>query len=721
VESLAGLSLDFIDDPGIIRDVSIPDHIKKVASSTRAITSRDFDTMSESDFGVVFLTKHGHHIPKYPIHDKFHTWAAIVAFDKTAMKLPPAARSIAATFIKRACELHGVDYPEYMNSIVDDNAWNNIYDIGNPPKLASHLLDAIEEAMLDNMTPAQRVAFRDKQDLSSDPGRVIDHKSLDAVLSIPGGPREAANQDSLEAVFDTSMNPHAALDAQQQMLLELQGTKTAADIRSIRTIARRGIPIVVGAGLTVAGAKAYDESMEELNRARLIEEYEKQVNIGLGKQASSILSNNPDGVIKQRMIEKHAHQFPDSDFALVVNGERHYPLYTPELVKQASSFFEENQELMSPEYRSQFARKLAAKNREENMHDKYCGEGYGNQLESQLHMRKQCLADKVAHIVLDVLYEKRASMSPENFAQNLERFDRENGLDGQWDRLIYDPYSATFSEKRANLDYFYEQDGMSVTGQELRKLAEDSSALRGMFDQEIVDEFENDPVAIFSSMPNPQKSIMMKAAKSGGEKVTYGPMDHLKKKRIAKHANAAGTVARSESPIVSLGGTTRRQTPRDLAIEKGESGEAQNPGWLQSHYQNTHRSLAKDHYELIAPSMKKLTGGAKTPDEYKKKLEIYEHARNLALEEADRLASRDAETKIMRGLTKSGSGDFTAPKIDHTAGQKPLFGGKNPATTPVIPMGPNVSGVKTPGPRIDEASSKMAASALINAHNSRRE
>lgn len=99
----------------------------------------DYKKMVPDDFAIVFHTKEGHAIPKFPVNTDYYAWAANEAFSKTAHILPPGARVIAATFIKKACDLRGIEASTVINKLASDSVENNIYDFSNPPQVIKEI------------------------------------------------------------------------------------------------------------------------------------------------------------------------------------------------------------------------------------------------------------------------------------------------------------------------------------------------------------------------------------------------------------------------------------------------------------------------------------------------------------------------------------------------------------------------------------------------------
>lgn len=104
--SLGGRTYDFLDDLGFKLLAGSP-YFEKVAHLPIGDPSA-IPGLEDSQFGVVFLTKKGETIRKYPVNDLPNTVLANVYFEMTHEKLPPEAKVAAATKIKEASGLFGM-------------------------------------------------------------------------------------------------------------------------------------------------------------------------------------------------------------------------------------------------------------------------------------------------------------------------------------------------------------------------------------------------------------------------------------------------------------------------------------------------------------------------------------------------------------------------------------------------------------------------------------
>ena len=246
----------------------------------------------------------------------------------------------------------------------------------------------------------------------------------------------------------------------------------------------------------------------ELVKISLIEPREKQsavVDI-TGK------SSNP--------ITKVAKPMTDNDYAVVFqDGRKFYPINTWDRVKLAEQYYADEGIRMDPEIRHQFVTKLSAKAEQigyplngklkEAGSQRYASQGH---MRAAIEMRKVACAPGQAREALEELFEKRAELKPQTYAEVLRRLDVSTGLDKGWDTVILDPWSSTFGvDKTATI--VWEQAGERVSDGQLRTLARNSlDSVKQAFGFGFADEFVKDPVGMFKSMPDPEKKVLARMA-----------------------------------------------------------------------------------------------------------------------------------------------------------------------------------------------------------------
>jgi hypothetical protein len=210
------------------------------------------------------------------------------------------------------------------------------------------------------------------------------------------------------------------------------------------------------------------------------------------------------------------------------DGSKHYPLKNDAVsVKVADDYFQRNSGEFVPRERREFAVKVASiagpagwPLSSEISH--YASKTYNPTLEGHLTDRYLHLVNKDADPeVRDALMKlatAQQGLEPEAFAERLEAFDRENGLDQLWDRWVSDPWYSTFGMSKiakgsAIPGKTFTVGEVTVTQDELESLAVRSiRSLQETFGQPFTTAFCKDPVAQFEALPLPQRKFVARMA-----------------------------------------------------------------------------------------------------------------------------------------------------------------------------------------------------------------
>jgi len=198
-----------------------------------------------------------------------------------------------------------------------------------------------------------------------------------------------------------------------------------------------------------------------------------------------------------------------------------YPLDSYADVQRAMEYFQETHTEFSPKDRHEFCVKTASRAEElgmtvPEMVGRYGSTEYSPDVDAHLAHRRS-MSNEEFHSLFDALQEKRAHIEPEQFAQLLSEADEVAGLHWLYPQ-VSDPYFATFGgnlqrDKLASWGWTSSDGVRAVDAVQLQELAEN---LRGVieetFSKDAADAFAKDPVAIFESMPDPQKEILARLA-----------------------------------------------------------------------------------------------------------------------------------------------------------------------------------------------------------------
>lgn len=194
-----------------------------------------------------------------------------------------------------------------------------------------------------------------------------------------------------------------------------------------------------------------------------------------------------------------------------------YPVDTYGQTKQAAEYFGENWKAFTPRERREYCVKLASRMDELGIEstdkvNSYSGTEYSPFVDSMLTFRKTRTPEEM-HPVLDTLMEKRAFVSPTIFAEALEDFDVETGLNWDWDAAVPDPWVSTFNEKLASDTFTFDANGVRTGEDELRDLALNGKELvEKQFGPTFMEGFAASPLDVFRSLPLPNKLVLARLA-----------------------------------------------------------------------------------------------------------------------------------------------------------------------------------------------------------------
>jgi len=229
---------------------------------------------------------------------------------------------------------------------------------------------------------------------------------------------------------------------------------------------------------------------------------------------------------QRREIIKEAEALPEDDVVYALEDEKRYPLASAQDARTAMTYLDRHLRGFAPGQRREFATKVASVAERaglpvEGAVAQYAGNDYSPGLQGHLTARAAYLVDIGAtpkvRAELTKVAAQRTALPPDEFAAALQTFDESHGLDRLWDQGIADPYYSTFgwTVKTAADKTRYEAGILSVSEDELRSLAEyGRKVLVERFGEKLANAFCKNPVAIFTSMPLPQRQILANMASS---------------------------------------------------------------------------------------------------------------------------------------------------------------------------------------------------------------
>lgn len=527
----AGVTLDWYDDKGATLKARFPT-VDALPQVIKEAGIRPKEKLAHEDFALVAVDE-GHVMRKYACHDPGTTAMSVIYFMEHGDKLPEGAQKLAASNLLEACRRYEFVPPEALEKAA-----------AVPPEVAKMLLGAGVGAGIGGVgagvggNPNTRT------------GRILTGAATGAIGGAAGG---TFGRPLIGAGIGGAVGGKYGRTGgyvTQRTVDKLRGKKKKGKEKKAffgpaMELGSLGIPSGIGylvgrsQGLSDAraglerptGLRAKDVlggflvpgyTGYQIGRRGAMKDYEEAQK--KAKTASSVMDITGQ---RPRPKIKTAQPENDNDYAVVLpDGSRHYPITSWDLVKKAEVYFGEESMRMQPEIRRQFATKLAAKAcaigypLDEGIFEagstSYAAPGH---LKAAVEMRKIACAPGHPREWLDELFEKHASLEPGVYVECLRRFDVEQGLDRGWDHIVLDPWASTFGINKI-AEVVWESGAERVTDEALHVLATNyGDDLKDQFTEDFVNEFQKDPVALFNSMPDPQKKILSRMA---NDSASYG-------------------------------------------------------------------------------------------------------------------------------------------------------------------------------------------------------
>ena len=489
----AGVTLDYYDDHGETLKSMFPT-LDDLPEMIKSADIRPKEKLPNEAFALIMLDR-GHAFRKFACVDPGTTAMSTIYFMEHGGKLPEEAQKTAATNLVGACLEHGIMPPAEMTKASMSGNWgmkkkaaddDEAEDKGRPP------------------TPEQKAKIQDFLRSNSN-----------------------LSDDEFHAfVEDMGVNPHFAEPIAYEMAHKSKSaskdiisggkadSKPAGDFSPSQMAMRKKVEMEHSNSPALAKEISRDHLEEFPDYYSRLKKMEDEAKKEKKANVVDVTGQSPKTrVVMSRPVDENDYAVKTAD------GTLRYPIDTWDRVKTAEAYFQENKIRMEPEVRRQYAVKLARKSFISGYPlaadiTELGALGYNNDehLRDAIEMRKTA-CDPVSgeREFLTDLFEKRSEISPEVYAECLRRFDIMSGLDHGWDKVVLDPWASTFGVKTASV--VWEQGAERVTEEELVNLARNGSKMvKKQFSTEFADQFQKDPVAMFESMPDPQKKLLSRMA-----------------------------------------------------------------------------------------------------------------------------------------------------------------------------------------------------------------
>lgn len=191
---------------------------------------------------------------------------------------------------------------------------------------------------------------------------------------------------------------------------------------------------------------------------------------------------------------------------------------TPNHLKVACRYFEDNVEKIPHELRHKYAAAIQRRSQELGMGqqkgavEKYASDHYNPLVDAHLKSRASLLevAEPSMRGALEKIAGLKNELSPSQFARLLHGFDKRAKLDRYYGSYLTDPYLSTFaSAPDPYRGYSYKFASRELTAEQIRQLVDEKGAkIREHFGPHFEAEMKKDPVAIFDSLPNDAKELL---------------------------------------------------------------------------------------------------------------------------------------------------------------------------------------------------------------------
>jgi hypothetical protein len=243
-----------------------------------------------------------------------------------------------------------------------------------------------------------------------------------------------------------------------------------------------------------------------------------------------ISGKSPAAVIRPTMQDEEARSSVQYALEEGADGRGLYPLHDAENAQTAAKYFDTNKHNFTMRERREFSVKTAAALDRAGLPvneaiASYAAPGYSPMIQTFIDVRHSYLmdmGDPEAAEMLRKVASERGTVDPETFAQNLETFDRDVGLDRAWNRNIPDPWYSTFFMRPGLMKTAYKSGDPtkilkagpeSCTDADMCYLAQEKAeVVEKALGAKVAASFCKEPLAVFNSMPTPQKVVLCRMA-----------------------------------------------------------------------------------------------------------------------------------------------------------------------------------------------------------------
>jgi len=462
MRGIAGFVVDQYDDVRgevLVSRFPTAETMPEFVKTAHRMTADEKETMPDDAFALVLFDQ-GTKMKKFAMVDKGNTALSVVYLLEQGHLLPPDAVKVAASNLIDACEHYELEIPEKLKEAAK-NGVSGIPGKGQTPYARGAKVNKIQF----NSPKTDNGAYHDNPELGKD------EEDHDLKSRVNYDSPQGTNFIRIPhfSTKETIKDDHAgSTDNMKQAMVKTAGAFGDAP------------------GQVVAKQKGWREA--------------PHMDISGWDPRQAFTNVEPEAV------------------ETLLRG--HYPVDTYDQVKTASAYFDENWQQFAARDRHTYCVKLAQKLASLGLPisediERYGSTTYAADVDEMTNVRRNLVPEEFRSS-LDMLLEKRASVTPETFAEALSDFDHMTNLHFHWGTNLMDPWYTTFGpskEKLASATWTYDELGARTDEAELKNLAMNGHHLvTKTFGAKFADEFSKSPKAFFEALPKPQKLVLARMA-----------------------------------------------------------------------------------------------------------------------------------------------------------------------------------------------------------------
>lgn len=503
--------LDFYDDATghvLKRHFETADDVPEFIKTAHVLSEEERAVLRDEGYALVLLNE-GKVKRAFPVVDAGNTALSTLYFLAHRDRLPEEAQKVAAANLVDACQDFGLPVPPLLKVAAkkEEKPRNGMSRKRDPMDQEQYTGTDSEWNSRTNMQSVQGTqnsggpAGADGSTLKTAAKKqtgkdnsYLGHANRGAEFGMMAGGAAGAAAGAGGAHLWNKAAPLAAESARQ-----LGEHKAARFLRNAKI--SKGKAAVTGAVLVGAagGLKGVYDGVKQ----RYINGPEKRSHV------VDITGQKPTLLVKKASAQHYA-----------LDGR--YPLDTFSDVEKAVDYFSENHNEFAPRDRHEYCVKVASRADELGLEvselvRRYGSTEYAADVDAHLISRKELSKTAEAKAMYTGMLEAREDLEPEQFAELLENADRVSGLKWHYGGPVADAYFSTFggwaAREKVAFYRWMSPTNEYVTGEQLTTLARNNrDILEKHFSLEIIDGFQKDPIAVFESMPLPQKVILGRLA-----------------------------------------------------------------------------------------------------------------------------------------------------------------------------------------------------------------